>query len=272
MAKPPGIKGGTTAENELFQRFYLEIQHLPSRETVYFKAMLTQFEDQYTSDWTTEQVFGRMDPVRTFRGTQRIVSLGWDVVAASLDEARHNLKNCSELLSMLYPSYSGGKIEPSNVNAAAATQNGAATDKDIEGKKGKILKDKGTAISTSGNAATIASAPLFRIKFANLVQSTATAGVQNDSIESGLIGSIDGLTYAPDLEQGFFDPRSEGSALYPQTIKLAFGFTVAHDHPLGWTSQPMGKTEDAEGKPVDPKNATLRNGGKPFPYPSGGNE
>ena len=269
--KPAGIPGSTAAENDLFQRFYLEIQHLPSRQIVYFKAMLTQFEDQYTSDWNSEQVFGRMDPVRTFRGTQRIITLGWDVVAASLEEAQHNLKSCSELLSMLYPSYSGGAADSANVNAAAQTQASNATDKNSRAAGDDVLKtrnDPSEGIASGGNAATIASAPLFRIKFANLVQSQAATQTQNDSIESGLIGSIDGLTYAPELEAGFFDPRDEFNSLYPQTIRLSFGFHVAHDHPLGWTSTPTGKTDKPDGKKQEPTMGSLRTG-KSFPFPTG---
>jgi hypothetical protein len=245
MTKKPIKHGGNYSDGSdaLFKRFYVEVQHLPSRKSLYFKAMLTQFEDQYTSDWATEQVFGRMDPVRTFRGTQRIISLGWDVVAASLEEAQHNLKSCSEFLSMLYPSYDGGTMSPDNVNAAVTTESDKKDNKETQKRTGDIVKPRqGQGTSNTGNAATIKSAPLFRIKFANLVQSTR-ATETNDSIESGLIGSIDGLTYAPDLEAGFFDPISEGNALYPQTIKLAFGFTVAHDHPLGWTAVPTGKDE-----------------------------
>ena len=261
MAKPPGIKHGnkySDGTDELFKRFYIEVQHLPSRKSLYFKAMLTQFEDQYTSDWQTEQVFGRMDPVRTFRGTQRIISLGWDVVAASLEEAKQNLKNCSEFLSMLYPSYDGGKIEPINNNNTGDTKNNSADDTETRAAKNNVTKSQlGNGIATQQNAATIKAAPLFRIKFANLVQSTRTAET-SDSIESGLIGSIDGLTYSPDLEQGFFDPISEGNTLYPQTIKLAFGLTVAHDHPLGWTAMPTGKANEGD-------KGSLRSV-KSFPY------
>ena len=116
------ITNGTPAEASLYDRFWLQIQHLPTKKSVYFKAILTQFEDQYVSDWNTEQVFGRMDPIKTFRGTQRTITLGWDVVAASLDEARDNLSECSTLLAMLYPAYEGGPKNPNNVSDGEQTQ------------------------------------------------------------------------------------------------------------------------------------------------------
>lgn len=185
-------------EEVLKKNFPLKIKHLPSGEELTFKAMVTQFEDQYSSEWNTEQVFGRMDPIRTFRGTQRIITLGWDVVAADLEEARDNMKNCGTLMAMLYPSYEG------------ATE----------------------------NASNIKSAPLFQVKFANLISSAATAA-QSDSISDGVVGSIDGLVYAPDIEQDFF---AEGAGvLYPQTIRLSFALTVAHTHALGWKAEEKKK-------------------------------
>lgn len=230
-------------DDALFNRFFIELKHLPSGNKVKFKAFLTRFEDQFTSDWTTEQLFGRMDPVRSFRGTQRIVSLGFDVVAGSTEEARENLKKCSDLLSMLYPSYTDTQ-----------TQAPAGTPAQLNAAKKKVTN---ASNATSQNAATIQGAPLFRLKFANLIQSAANMSKASNDIEQGLIGSIDGLTYSPDVEQGFFDPKegSNSSILYPQTIQLAFGLTVAHDHPLGWSSEDKG---------------VLRAGtGKSFPYPEG---
>jgi hypothetical protein len=251
----PIIPGSTSAESQLYDRFYIQLQHLPTMKSVYFKALLTQFEDQYTSDWQTEQVFGRMDPIRSFRGTQRIISLGWDVVAASLEEAEYNLGNCSNLLSMLYPSYDQGVQNPISNNGTSNTTNDSANPTPEQEARAKaLLESTSAAVANQGNAATIHSAPLFRLKFANLIQSTRTTDPVVD-ISSGLVGTIDGLTYAPDLEQGFFDPveGSNKSVLYPQTIKLSFGFYVTHDHPLGWNNQ-------------SGKGAALR-AGSVFPYP-----
>jgi len=193
-------------ENTLKELFPLKIKHLPSDgEELKFKAMITVFEDQYTSEWNTENVFGRMDPIRNFKGTSRNITLGWDVVAADLTEAKANMDNCSTLLAMLYPSYEA---------------TGGSLDNKIATKPAKEAKQL-----QKNNAALIKAAPLFQLKFANLIADAKTG--------EGLIGSIEGLVYAPDLEQDFF---SEGNNLFPQTIKLSFQFTVAHTHPLGWNS------------------------------------
>ena len=203
----------TNVENTLKELFPLKIKHLPSGDELIFKAMITVFEDQYTSEWNTENVFGRMDPIRNFKGTSRSITLGWDVVAADLTEAKANMDNCSTLLAMLYPSYEATGV---SLNPKLVTEN-------KEGQK-KFQKN---------NAALIKAAPLFELKFANLIADAKTK-------EKGLIGSIEGLVYAPDLEQDFF---SEGNDLFPQTIKLSFQFTVAHTHPLGWNSTGKAVTQ-----------------------------
>lgn len=197
----------SATENALKEKFPLEITHLPSGgDPLQFKAMITVFEDQYTSEWNTENVFGRMDPIRNFKGTSRSITLGWDVVAADLTEAKANMDNCSKLLAMLYPSYetTGEPIDNPKVTEKTA-------------KEIKNLQ--------KNNAALIKAAPLFRLKFANLIADAKTGS-------KGLIGSIEGLVYAPDLEQDFFSDNNHN--LFPQTIKLSFQFTVAHTHPLGW--------------------------------------
>lgn len=183
-------------EQSLQNAFPLKIKHLPSENELIFKAMITQFEDQYSAEWNTEQVFGRMDPIRTYRGTQRIITLGWDVVAADKAEAKANLEKCGTLMAMLYPSYGG----------------------------------------TTENAANIQSAPLFQVKFANLISNANTAA-QSDKVEDGVVGSIDGLIYNPDIEQDFF-ADGEG-ILYPQTIRLSFSLYVAHTHALGWKDKKL---------------------------------
>jgi len=239
--KIPG-SGYSFGDDSLYDRFFIQLQHLPSQNDIFFKAFLTQFEDQFTSDWATEQLFGRMDPVRSFRGTQRVITLGFDVVAASLEESKHNLHMCSEFLSMLYPSYGGASALSGQQDTATSAENGT-NDAQKESSRNRITAagDSADAV-TPQNAATIQGAPLFRLKFANLIQSAKANATPSINIKDGLIGSIDGLTYSPDIEQGFFDPREENtggnnSMLYPQTIKLTFGFTVAHDHALGWDAQ-----------------------------------
>jgi len=141
---------------------------------------------------------------------------------------------------MLYPSYDDMGDSSSN-----QTVSGPADTTVEDAAEGEPLKPAKTTAAriTPNNAATIKAAPLFRLKFANLIQSAQYgASTGSPDIRQGLVGSIDGLTYAPDLDQGLFDP--EPGILYPQTIKLAFSFYVAHEHPLSWTNKKFWKPDD----------------------------
>jgi len=70
-----------------------------------FKAMITQFDDQFSSEWNSEQVYGRNDPIQTFRNTTRKISIGWDSPSYSYSDAKKNMAAASNLIRMLYPSY-----------------------------------------------------------------------------------------------------------------------------------------------------------------------
>lgn len=85
--------------------YTLNFYHLASDKEVRFKGFITNFSDQYQSNWDKEEIFGRMDPIQTFKSTQRTINVSWDVVAGSLEEAKENLEKLSTLFNMLYPSY-----------------------------------------------------------------------------------------------------------------------------------------------------------------------
>ena len=92
------------------KRHTIEFYHVATKRSVSFKAYVTDFSDDYTSNWSPEEVYGRMDPIQTFSNTQRTISLSWEVVAGSEQEAVDNLKKCSELQRMLYPTYVGTSL------------------------------------------------------------------------------------------------------------------------------------------------------------------
>lgn len=84
---------------------FIQFTSTISRDSVKFKAFLTNFEDQFSSEWNSEQVYGRNDPIQTFKNTTRTISIGWDTPAASVVEGRDNMIRASKLIRMLYPGY-----------------------------------------------------------------------------------------------------------------------------------------------------------------------
>ena len=158
----------------------IRIYSLVSDLEVEFKAFLTDLSDDFQSSWNSEEVFGRMDPIGTFSGTKRTISVGWDVPAASLQEAISNSEALRTLTSMLYPGYSGN---PVSVDEQAVV-----------------------------SANSISRSPLVRVKFANLI---AAANGEGDSAkEGGLLGWIDGINLQPQVEQGFLIDNKKH---YPKT-------------------------------------------------------
>jgi len=206
------ILPGLDAKDDLYANknsFYIDIYHVPSGESVQFKAFVTQFDDQFQSEFGSEEVFGRMDRIQVYKGTTRQIGLGWDVPSASEDEAATNMKKCAKLMNMLYPVYQK---------------------------------------SDSGQGNILNAPPVFKMKFANLIRNTGgnSTGTGGSAQTDGLFGTISGFSYSPDMTSGFLEvpvdengnvglPGIDEVQLIPQTISLSCQFTVVHTHDLGFT-------------------------------------
>lgn len=195
------------------------IQHVPTGKIAVFKAFITAYSDQFTSNWSDDNYYGRMDPVSTFERTSRKISLNWDVPAADVREALRNLVVASQLLKFLYPTYKKGQSGSRILNAS----------------------------------------PLLRIKFMNLIQNSIGTIDDRNSITNGLLVRPDGFTFTPNLDAGMFDPMPQfqkaedfigtdekGNPTYirkddnyfevfPKVLSFQGNFTVFHEHELGET-------------------------------------
>ena len=158
-----GFNDPTTPKNGSFHS--LDIYYVPLDRMVSFKAFITDFSDQYTSNWESEEIYGRMDPVQTFKSTTRTITVAFDVVAASREEAKFNLAKISELATMHYPVYS-------EHNAKA------------------------------GNATALNQSPLLRVKYMNWIcKGTNPGGHVQDS---GLLVASSGFSFAPQMDDLMF--------------------------------------------------------------------
>lgn len=236
----------------------IHFNHIPTGKTCHFKAFLTAFEDVYESQWNEEEVFGRMDPISTFKRTRRRIRLGWDVPAASEAEAVLNLKEAEKLLSMLYPVF----------------ETADASDFLQGGETGQVTEPT----ADRRRVGVMVAPPLFKMKFANLIVDGAKGRITGGARESGLVGTISGLSYRPDIEQGFFggfsDPNTVLGAtgivpgtLIPQTISLDIEFTVHHQHGMGFSLSSLAAQEDGQQNTTKPRNKTGRRANG-FPYRS----
>lgn len=175
----------------------LKITSMISGQTVEFPAFLSNLSQNFKSSWQTENVFGRNDPIATFQGTTRTVSLGWNVPAASLAEAKQNEIKISKLITFLYPGYS--EFTPvSNENTQLTGTDGAT-------KKNLIMSKS----------------PLVKVKFANIIQS---------QYGDGLLGWIEGIDWKPKIESGMF---SDEGNFYAKSFELSFTLNVLHQKDVG---------------------------------------
>jgi hypothetical protein len=182
----------------------LQIQSMISTRVVEFPAFLTNISQDFKSSWNTETVYGRMDPIATFQNTTRTISLGWNVPAATVAEAKANHGKFSTLSQMLYPAYL------KSTETQTVTQDDALA-----------ANESSQIIETSSR--TMSKPPLVRIRFGNIVCS-------QDGTK-GLLGWIDGISYKPTLTLGMF--TSGGGNFYAKNFELSFTFNVLHDEDLG---------------------------------------
>ena len=185
--------------------FYIEFYSLASNQSVAFKSWLEDWGDDFTSQWTSEEVYGRMDPIQTFKRTTRVMNLGWKVIASSVQEAKDNMKRIQLLQKCLYPGY----------NISNYTING-----------------ENTPIGT------LARAPLFRVQFANLIMNAKSVAGSIDAEENGLLCTLNGLGVRPSPEDGYIDgdiggKKSTGQLL-PKAWTLTTQLNILHEHFLGW--------------------------------------
>ena len=194
----------------------IQIYHIPTKQTVEFAAFITDFADNFTSTWDSQDVLGRMDPVMNFQSTARNISLGWDVPSSDWKDASRNMAEVNKLIQFLYPRYE----KHGEARAMAGSP---------------LVKIQFQNLIASGKGAANIGAPL-----------------SVDAKANGLIAAITNLTATPDFESGFFSdynrippdkgefakpgkPKEEtsGNGQWPKLWRISIGFTVLHDHLMG---------------------------------------
>ncbi len=211
-----GQRGNQLRSNEFFK---IHVKHIPTGETVSFEGFVTQFSDTYTAQWNEEQVYGRMDPLATYQGTKRGITLGFDIPNDSKVMATFNMRRIQKLIQFMYPVYESGDLSVQNVLQAA---------------------------------------PLLTLKWTNLISSVNNEGEElvgyingpisyaPDVGEGGFLHSevIQQAAHAGQLHAGSKEQIQikDIRNYFPKKISMNFNFTVLHTHLLGWS--PTGEIED----------------------------
>jgi hypothetical protein len=217
MPRPSTLKESPALRKDPF--FTIGIKHLPTGKVVSFEGWVTEFSDQYNSNWSEQTVYGRMDPLATFENTQRTITLAFDVVSDNVTMAAQNLANINYLIEFLYPMY-----ENSSGFAGAR-----------------------------GLQTTIQAAPLLGIQWTNLISNSSSPGYLYGYIKGGLsyapeIGEggfirkdTSSTTETEEIivDDEFVEGESttvttKKNSFIPKKVSLSFSFSVLHTHLTGW--------------------------------------
>ncbi len=210
--------------------FAISFHHIPSGESVFFKAFITNLVETYTSDWSGVPVFGRTDPIYAFKNTTRAITLNFKVPASSEGEAYENMGRLQLLSQFLYPTYN----------------------KNLAGRN---------------DAQLITQAPMIRLKVMNLIQKTdgiASAAKDLANVDreityqnykamggsdAGLLGVITSCTINHNVENtdyGVFEKggklmrnaksrdQSAPGTILPKMVDVSLSFSPVHEHTVGW--------------------------------------
>jgi len=230
--------------------FVIHFVHVATRATCHFKAFLTAWEDNFKQDWNSYETVGRMDPVRTYKRTSRIINFSFDIPSFDKKDAANNLNEIQTLIQMSYPTFNQYTTAGKEVTSPSKAAGEAAEQKKMA-DQAKIT-DSQKNIGLVNTVSHMVSPPFLRIKFANWLNDSEIdqAMSNNDAMGeitagSGLYGTIENVKFAPDLSDngGFYGPGDlyssyNGDApekiLIPKLLKLDITFNVLHTNDLGY--------------------------------------
>jgi hypothetical protein len=236
-----------------YQELNLKFRHVASGQEVEFLPFITNFEDSYEQQWNPVEVFGKMDAIKTFKRTMRTITIGFDVPSSTFEEGEENFAKCKKLLQMNYPVYhrtiKGVEFDPSNsitsdplIKKFRETAAGISADtEDPTARQVKNLSNKLDSFERlfqpkSGikDSSIITAPPVLQVKFGNLI---------NDGTDGYLYGTIQGMSYTPDVEMGFWTYSGKTKKFagkdvgyVPKVVSFSLTFEVLHTKPLGYDS------------------------------------
>ena len=184
---------------------------------------------------------GRMDPIATYQGTKRTMSLGFDVPAGSLAAAQGNLARCAELVKMVYPIYNEKGIlsKPPLVRIRFANlirgrllidKEAVATDATEEKRFGNVVNPNQVIQGGTGEITEFSE----DAKEGQAIGKTPAIKIDKFGM---LLGWISGLSWKPNLEMGMF---TTGEEFYPKVISLSFSYNILHEQTLSQDSPKIG--------------------------------
>ena len=221
-----------------YKQYMISFLHVPTNSTVYFKAYVTEYNENFTCSWTPTEVYGRTDPIQTYKGTKRTISLAFDVPAASMGEAYENLGRVSKLVQMLYPTYSPNDLGSGKIIGQAPlvrvkmmnliTKERAESPAYLREAKDEF--DAPGALGQVKNYKDRIEAAMGLTNPRNLLDNYKTS----PSPENGVLAAISSISYRSDLQKIQIFEKAANTVL-PQSLTVTISFDVIHEETIGWT-------------------------------------
>jgi len=96
--------------------FFEDMRMAPNnKRRIYFRAFLTSLQETFAPSWTKEEFFGRVEPVGSYKGTSRSISLSFVVVAMSYPGFTVMWKKINQFAKLVYPTFRNGVMVKSPV-------------------------------------------------------------------------------------------------------------------------------------------------------------
>lgn len=208
-------------------KMVLSFLHVASKKSVFFKAFITKYDENWKADWKSNPAFGRTDPIYTYSNTIRNISLAFSVPASSESEAFENMGRIQTLSQMLYPTY---------MKAAMGNQQ-------AHGFRDQLL---------------LSQAPLVRIKVLNLIRaplksdpvpadtkSRSEMSKRNDLYNQylsspdpdlGLLCAINNISVSTEMTKEGVLEKGPNTVL-PVNYNVSVDFAVIHEETIGWDDE-----------------------------------
>jgi hypothetical protein len=171
--------------------------HLPGVAAVELQVNNIMITQQFSSHYTPEEVYGRMDPIATFKNVKRSLSFNFKLVKSLWNNGAQavtdNAKNINKVVQFLYPAYTGDHFT---------------------------------------HRQTIKAPPFFRLTYSNFIGNYADAGRSAGS--TGLSGYITNFSMNLGNIPEEFTIGANGTFL-PMKYGVSFTFNAIHEEFMGWT-------------------------------------
>lgn len=208
------VKMEAMLESE-YMPFYFH--DLRTNEIISFHAFMASLSDDFTPTWESVEGFGRVEPVKIYKGTQRKIGMSFYVVSTSPDDFDEMWVKINKLVTLVYPQYT----------------------------KGRTLQSDNYRF-TQPFSQLVGASPLVRIRLGDLIKSNYSrfalarlfGAADNDMKLNGFDIKFEGVT-REDLHKVVNDAKADPTTVY----KLSFG---------GWKRQ-----EDGPGSSEPPYASTL---------------